>query len=307
MGQPVSTSALHAGCFTFCFNALAFVGVSSTSRRIADVVLELLYPVNMLLLAVYTVVVFGMHGTRQLICCAAICVWGVRLCFHLMRRCASQPRQFDARFDRLHASRPNLFRFLVFHWILVMANGSSIPFIISQSQNVHLSWFGDLNVALPGIVLGLAISTISDHQKLNSRKSQVDGNGVRVEPMTSGLWSISRHPNYFGEMVFWWSLSLLGLPFVNASNFWYLLLGCGHSTLAMLLFAGFFRSGDSVREILGRMKKDPNNYQTTSAKYQRYVRNVSFMVPGMKPNPDIHGFRRAGFGMGMWLVCEGFW
>jgi steroid 5-alpha reductase family enzyme len=37
--------------------------------------------------------------------------------------------------------------------------------------------------------------------------------------MNKGLWRYSRHPNYFGEVSFWWGLYFFGLA-ANASYWW---------------------------------------------------------------------------------------
>jgi len=37
--------------------------------------------------------------------------------------------------------------------------------------------------------------------------------------MNLGLWRYSRHPNYFGEILFWWSVWLFGLA-ANPAWFW---------------------------------------------------------------------------------------
>ena len=44
----------------------------------------------------------------------------------------------------------------------------------------------------------------------------------RVEPgeiLETGLWRFSRHPNYFGEMLFWWGLFLFVVPSI-ATTWW---------------------------------------------------------------------------------------
>jgi steroid 5-alpha reductase family enzyme len=66
------------------------------------------------------------------------------------------------------------------------------------------------------VTLGaIAIETIADlqlHAFIAKRKSG--------EFIKSGLWSWSRHPNYFGELSFWWGLMLFGLAAAPAQWWW---------------------------------------------------------------------------------------
>ena len=48
-----------------------------------------------------------------------------------------------------------------------------------------------------------------------------------------GLWSASRHPNYFGEVLFWWGLYLF-VPLAHP-DFWWVIVG---PIAILLLFLG---------------------------------------------------------------------
>jgi steroid 5-alpha reductase family enzyme len=41
--------------------------------------------------------------------------------------------------------------------------------------------------------------------------------------MVRGLWAYSRHPNYFGEVMFWWGLFFFGLA--ADPGYWWTLIG----------------------------------------------------------------------------------
>ncbi|MGW8195706.1 MAG: DUF1295 domain-containing protein [Desulforhopalus sp.] len=54
-------------------------------------------------------------------------------------------------------------------------------------------------------IAGLVIESVADWQLYFFVKTKKKG-----EIMRSGLWKYSRHPNYFGESVFWLGISILG-------------------------------------------------------------------------------------------------
>lgn len=58
---------------------------------------------------------------------------------------------------------------------------------------------------------GIVISYFADSQlqKFVSKNENLKDLGVPTEPLLeTGLWRYSRHPNYFGEQLWWWALAL---------------------------------------------------------------------------------------------------
>ncbi|MBY9002244.1 MAG: DUF1295 domain-containing protein, partial [Candidatus Heimdallarchaeota archaeon] len=55
-----------------------------------------------------------------------------------------------------------------------------------------------------GIIIVLSaiiLETLADEQLRNFNRTK-----QKNELMTKGIWSVTRHPNYFGEVIFWWGL-----------------------------------------------------------------------------------------------------
>jgi steroid 5-alpha reductase family enzyme len=81
--------------------------------------------------------------------------------------------------------------------------------------------------------------------------------------MDRGLWSWSRHPNYFGEFSFWFALALFGIS-AAPSDWWWLIVGAV-AMLAMFL-------GASIPMMEERsLARRPD--------YQRVIDSVSRFVP----------------------------
>jgi steroid 5-alpha reductase family enzyme len=80
--------------------------------------------------------------------------------------------------------------------------------------------FGLLDVIAILVTAGaIIIETIADEQlRTFTRKSARPG-----EIMVKGLWAYSRHPNYLGEVTFWWGLFIFALA--ADSGYWWTIIG----------------------------------------------------------------------------------
>jgi len=80
--------------------------------------------------------------------------------------------------------------------------------------------FGALDViATLAAAAGIALEHVADDALRRFRQSRPPPGAL----LDSGLWAWSRHPNYLGEILFWWGLALFG--FAAAGPLWWIPLG----------------------------------------------------------------------------------
>jgi len=85
--------------------------------------------------------------------------------------------------------------------------------------------------------------------------------------MRTGLWSWSRHPNYFGESLLWWGIFIAAIP---AFRGWDFLTALGPLFLTLLLL---FVSGVPLLE------KSADVKYGKQAGYREYRLRTSLFVP----------------------------
>ena len=139
----------------------------------------------------------------------------------------------------------------------LMVFGGTLSIWVTVVQGYKPMNFADL---LAILVTGYAIllEATADKQLRNFLSKNKDAG----KTMNQGLWSLSRHPNYLGEILFWWGLYLFALA-ANPS-FWWVIMGPLAITL-MFIFA-------SIPMIEKRMLKRRKDYGT-------YQEKVSMLVP----------------------------
>mgnify|MGYP006272581023 CR=1 FL=1 len=135
-------------------------------------------------------------------------LWALRMSTHLVRR--NWGHGEDPRYSRL---RGWVVGEWAFHWLslrqVFLLQGvvlwlATLPaqlaiLLPSPASLQPLSYLGAA-VALAG----LAFETVADRQ-LRAFRADPAKRGTVLQ---SGLWRYSRHPNYFGELCFWWGIFL---------------------------------------------------------------------------------------------------
>lgn len=142
------------------------------------------------------------RGPRSWLLGGLVCVWAARLgsfLFTRIRRAGS-----DGRFDEI---KTDPWRFLAVWtmqglWVSLTASAAWIAISGGGPRGL------DVWAAVGALVWagGFAIEVIADRQK-SAFNAQHKGRFVDV-----GLWSRSRHPNYFGEIVLWIGVAIIAVP-----------------------------------------------------------------------------------------------
>lgn len=199
------------------------------------------------------------YDIRTLIAMALVIIWAGRLGSFLFTRVMKDGK--DGRFDEL---KPNFMRFLTV-WSLqalwVTFTMATALVIITTSEKLPLGIFAIIGILV--WLTGFTIEVVADAQKSKWRtKPENKGKFIAV-----GLWSKSRHPNYFGEILIWLGMAIIALPVLQGWQF---------ITLVSPVF---------VTILLTRMSGIPMLEERADKKwggqddYETYKRNTPVLIP----------------------------
>ena len=197
--------------------------------------------------------------TRSIVVTAMVVIWALRLGSFLFRRVKRAGR--DGRFDRI---KLDPLRFLMTWtlqglWVLL-----TLACALAIVTGVDREAFGPFAVVGTIVwVLGFGLEAMADQQKSAFRKDPAnDGRFI-----ATGLWSWSRHPNYFGEIMLWTGIAIMAVPVLSGWR-WVALVSPVFVAVLLIRISGI---PALERRGAKRWGDDPA--------YQEYVRTTSVLVP----------------------------
>lgn len=144
---------------------------------------------------------------------ALVAIWAIRLSAYITVRNWGQPE--DYRYQKIRENNEPGFAlkslYIVFGLQGVLAWLVALPLLPAISSNAGLNWI-DL---LAGIVwlIGFVFEAGGDYQLARFKRRENSAGRV----LDSGLWRLTRHPNYFGDFCIWWAFYLFA---VAAGGWW---------------------------------------------------------------------------------------
>ncbi|WP_168048828.1 DUF1295 domain-containing protein [Brevundimonas alba] len=152
--------------------------------------------------------VSGAPDARQWLAAGLIALWGVRLGSHIAGRSLSGPE--DARYARLRSDWGDAFQLRLFGFLQLQAGAAAVlvlPVLLAAHNREGALGLHD---ALGAAVLVAAVigAGIADRQLAAFR---ADPATTHDQVMDRGLWSWSRHPNYFFEWLGWCAWPVLAI------------------------------------------------------------------------------------------------
>ncbi|MHA1112749.1 MAG: DUF1295 domain-containing protein [Promethearchaeota archaeon] len=214
-GLPVYALAV---ILAFVINWIAFIpSFIYKSEKYYDLVGSITYTS----VIVSSFIISGNYGPRNMIILIITLIWTFRLGVFLFRRILKAGE--DKRFREIKQSFWRFLRAWTIQGLWVSFTIAAALASISADSEAILEYntydFIMMIIGLLVWIVGFTFEAVADRQKkkfINNLDNQ--GKFINV-----GLWSISRHPNYFGEITIWVGMVLIALPTLQGWRFFALI------------------------------------------------------------------------------------
>ncbi|MEI6199260.1 MAG: DUF1295 domain-containing protein [Actinomycetota bacterium] len=200
MGKAMAVAAIT---IVIIMVATWLVSLVMKNASIVDIVWGLGFAVTSWVLAL----TIDGDPTRQALLAFMVGLWGVRLGSYLAKRNLGHGE--DWRYKAMRKKKGA--KFGIVSLITVFGLQGALMFIVSLPV-----MFGNSD-ATPGVgpiavigimvwAIGFLFEAVGDWQLARFKRDASNAGKV----MQTGLWSLTRHPNYFGNALLWWGIGIVG-------------------------------------------------------------------------------------------------
>lgn len=185
--------------------------------------------------------VVGTSGVRQDLVLGVVIAWAIRLTMNWARGWSGLDHEDWRYVAARHNGKPYWPQsFALFHvvptFIVFGALLPTVPAVLTSGRSVGILDYVAVTVGLGAV----ALEFVADEQLRSFNARKMPG-----QICTVGVWAWCRHPNYLGEMLFWWSLYLFGLA--ADPTWWWTIIG-PLAVTAMFVFGSIPMIDDRSRE-----------------------------------------------------------
>jgi steroid 5-alpha reductase family enzyme len=209
---------------------------------------------------------------RAFLLAVLVVIWAARLGSYLVRRIRKAGK--DDRFDEIKTSFPRFLIAWTTQGLWVTLTLAAALAAITTTEREALGAVAYVGLAI--WVVGIAVEATADYQKSRFRADPAN----KGRFIHSGLWSWSRHPNYFGEIVLWVGVAVIASP---------VLQGWQWATMISPVFVAFLLIRVSGIPML---EKKADQKWGGQEDYEAYKSRTSVLVP--LPPRGRNGTRRTG-------------
>jgi steroid 5-alpha reductase family enzyme len=197
---------------------------------------------------------------RNLLVSVLVLIWGLRLTMYLAYRNIGKGEDYRYQEFRKNYGEKRYWWFSYFQVFLLQ--GVLILIISLPLFGVHYSgssaplfWLDYL--AILTWAIGFIFEAGGDYQLYRFKKNQKNKGKV----LNTGFWKYTRHPNYFGDVLVWWSYGLFSIA---AGGYWQV-IGAIFMTFLIIKVSG-----------VALLEKTLHN---TKPKYKEYVEKTNSFFP----------------------------
>jgi len=203
---------------------------------------------------------------RGLLVLALTVIWGLRLTLHLAVRNTGAGEDFRYAAWREETGPAfwwkSFFKVFLLQAVVLWIVSSPMLLAWRDSGKPAITLLDVIGIGL--WIFGFVFESVADLQLALFKRDPANKGSI----MNTGLWSLSRHPNYFGEAVLWWGIGIVAL----SAGGWLALIGP-----ALITFSLVRVSGVAMLDA-GLVERRPG--------YAEYIRTTPAFLPLPRPRKN---------------------